>query len=83
MERKREMMQLRKIDQDHWVWGENHIRYSNSFGNSGWFWDKKNEGVTFGCDTKDDFLEVLDQIIGDEHQPKLVSKPAGFKGRNE
>ena len=71
-------MELRKIDHDHWVWGGHHIRYTNSFGNSGWFWDQKNEGATFGCDVKDDFLEVLDQITSDGHQPKLMPKPAGF-----
>jgi len=75
-------MELRKIDHDHWVWGEYHIRYSNSFGNSGWFWDRNNDGGSFGNDTKDDFLEVLDQIAGDKHQPKLMPRPAGFRPMN-
>lgn len=74
-------MKLQKISHDHWLWGTHHIRYSSEFGNSGWFWDKKNEGVTFGCNTKNDFLEVLDQILGEETQPKLLPKPAGFNKR--
>lgn len=70
-------MILNKIDNGHWTWGDNHIRYSPSFGNSGWFWDRENQGIFFGADTREDFLQVLDQIQGDKHCPKMQPKPAG------
>lgn len=71
------MNTIQKIDDDHWIVDEDyHIRYSNDFGFSGWYWDI-NPNQMFP-DTKPSFLEVLEEVIGEIHSPKKLPPLAGM-----
>jgi len=56
-------MLLRRISDTHWTLGGNHIRKSDCFGFSGWYWDRVN---TVFPPVKDSFLDVLVQIMEEE-----------------
>lgn len=67
-------MNLERISSDHWRFGTHDIRYHSSFGNSGWYWHR---GEAFWPPTRDSFLEVLEEILGEEHRHEIVPPPVG------
>jgi hypothetical protein len=68
------MNTIEKVGHGHWVVNSENIRYSDSFGNTGWYWDR-NPDAAFP-DTKDDFLEVLEQVLGEQHHREVMARPA-------
>lgn len=67
------MNTIEKVNDDHWIVNSEDIRYNYSFGNDGWYWDK---GVpTIFPDTKNSFLEALEQVLNEAKTPKRAMSP--------
>lgn len=55
---------IEQISKEEWlIDGKHRIAYSDSFGWTGWYWD---QGSCVFPPVKNSFLEVLEEIIGNE-----------------
>ena len=65
-----------KVDDDHWMVDGENIRYSDSFGHTGWYWDQTGDYVF--PPTKNNFLEVLEEVLNESNRgPDVQARPAG------